>query len=156
MNTDIRTNATIAEIMEGIKSDPEGRRLLLAEYRRFKLQRLVRRLVGVAIILSLIITLFFVFTACNLQYPEQPELPVTLVKTEIVTVQRTGTLTTIIETATGQQHGFELVTTRRLRLRGAAPSPRQSATIETESIKIITHGSSIIIFERQTQAIHVI
>ena len=64
---------------------------------------------------------------------------VQVVETEIVVINRTGDRTIVTEVQTGQQHTFELVTTRHRR--GNAPQPQTRTHTNTDVLRIYSRGA---------------
>ena len=151
MESNTRTNATIAEIMEGIKSDPEARSAFMAAYNEFRLKRVVKRLVGVSLVLTVCIVLLAVFTACTAR--SGVDTAITLVETEAVTVTRSGNTISILDNSTSTIHMF---TSRRVIRRVNSPQPAPRTAADSDTLRIITHRGVIIVHELKTGIVHVV
>jgi len=121
----------------------------------FQKSRKIKLLFGVIVTIALFATFMAIVAMCSSQQPEPTPLQTqTVLQTEIVTAMRTGTRTVIVENETGQQHAFTLITTRHRR--GTAQEPSTRTHIETDILRIYSHGAVLVIYEIATQTIHII
>jgi len=116
--------------------------------------QVVKLFICVVAALTLSIVFWAIFIARMPQpEPEPPQL-YTLIQTEIVTVQREGTRTIIIENETARVLSFQLTTTQYRR--NTAPQQQTRTHLESDILRIYSRGAIMIIYEIATQAIHIL
>ena len=156
MNTNTkqgRQPASLEEVMHKIMNDPESRAAFMKAYRTYRLRQIAKRLVVAVALISIILTAV-IFVACNSRQAEpDPTQMYTLVQTQIVTIQRAGTRTFIIENETARQHAFTLITTRH---RGEAPPTETRTHINTDIVRIYSRAGVLVVYELQTGTIHIV